>query len=83
MRRLLRYSPMSTVSRGRYRPESVSVKSEASENAGVMVCHAVSSRQPRVNLAVMPITTLKPETEQPCSLSSKIEETVVPFAVVP
>jgi hypothetical protein len=44
-------------------PESVSVKSEASENAGVIVCHAVSSRQPRVNLAVIAITTLKPETE--------------------
>jgi hypothetical protein len=38
-------------------PESVSVKSEMSENAGAIAGCAVSSLRRRVNLAVMPISS--------------------------
>jgi hypothetical protein len=48
---------------GNISPEYVSLKSETSENAGDMVGYAFSFRHPRVNLAVIPITTLKSETE--------------------
>ena len=59
------------------------MKAGKSGMPGFIAASAVSFRLYRVNYAGAVTRSEKAETEQPCSLSSKTVEAVVPSAVVP